>query len=190
MNEASGLADFLCKGLEVVSVGINPSLHSVTAGFPFSSPRNRFWPAFNQSALIDYEIEPSPASMQQLLDRERMGFTDIVKRPTRGISELKAADYRRGAKELNKKLLLFRPAMVWFQGMTAARYFYQYVGAKPVTQPTWGLQDKSQFPFLVFVSPNPSPANAAFSFSDLVGYYNELAKLKRSGALDSRGAKP
>lgn len=180
MSDVAGLADFVCGDLDILSIGINPSLHSVASGYPFSSPRNRFWPAFNQSRLVEYIVEPSPAALEALMTRDKIGFTDIVKRPTRGISDLKAGDYRQGAQELHQKLLVHRPYIAWFQGMTAARYFYRYTETNQQREPQWGLQPQGDFPFLVFVSPNPSPANAAFSLADLVAYFNELAELRAS----------
>ena len=126
MSDATGLADFVCGDLEILSIGINPSLHSVASGYPFSSPRNRFWPAFNQSRLTEYIVEPSPASLKELMTQDKIGFTDIVKRPTRGISELKAGEYRQGAQELQLKLLEHGPSLAWFQGMTADRSFLRY----------------------------------------------------------------
>lgn len=178
MFEQKQLPDYLAVDLDIVSIGINPSVHSASSGYPFSSPRNRFWPALNQSKLVSRAIEPSPKVLCELLVSEGLGFTDIVKRPTKGISELRAADYRQGAKQLQKKLIELRPRIAWFQGMTAARYFYKYVGGLSSDKVVWGTQNESHFPFLVFVSPNPSPANAAYSFEDLIRYFNQLAKLK------------
>ena len=178
MMEKKQLPDYLSDDLDIVSIGINPSLHSASSGYPFSSPRNRFWPALNQSKLLSRPVKPSPEVLRELLVSERLGFTDIVKRPTKGISELRALEYREGAKRLHEKLLELRPRIAWFQGMTAARYFYKYVAGVSSVKVSWGEQQEYHFPFLVFVSPNPSPANAVYRFEDLVGYFNQLAEVK------------
>jgi G:T/U-mismatch repair DNA glycosylase len=39
------LSDYLIPGLEIVSIGLNPSLSPVRVGFYFANPRNRFWRA-------------------------------------------------------------------------------------------------------------------------------------------------
>src|SRR5256886_10084579 len=45
------LPDYLAPGLRLVFVGINPGTRSVVRGHYFSSPNNRFWPAFSASRL-------------------------------------------------------------------------------------------------------------------------------------------
>ena len=39
------LPDYLKEGLDIVFVGLNPSIYSVTEGHYFANPRNRFWAA-------------------------------------------------------------------------------------------------------------------------------------------------
>ena len=46
------LPDYLRPGLDIVSIGINPSLPSVREGYYFANPRNRFWRALNASGLL------------------------------------------------------------------------------------------------------------------------------------------
>ena len=45
------LPDLLRSGLDVVFVGINPSLYSVAQGHYFARRSNRFWPCFSRSVL-------------------------------------------------------------------------------------------------------------------------------------------
>ena len=78
------LSDYLGPGLEIVSIGLNPSLPSVREGFYFANPRNRFWRALNGSGLLAEPLVPGVAAMEVLLTRDRIGFTDVVKRPTAG----------------------------------------------------------------------------------------------------------
>ena len=47
------LPNLLRDGLEVVFVGINPSLYSVAQGHYFARRTNRFWPCFSRSALSE-----------------------------------------------------------------------------------------------------------------------------------------
>src|SRR5690606_25773480 len=98
------LPDWLAPGLRVVSIGINPSLPSAHAGFPFANPRNRFWPALNASRLLSAPVEPGIAAMQTLLERERIGFTDVVKRASAMEKDLRAAEFRAGAEMLLEKM--------------------------------------------------------------------------------------
>ena len=167
------LPDLLAPGLRLISIGLNPSLPSVKAGFYFANPRNRFWSALNQSGLVDPPLQPGAASMQVLFERYGIGFTDLVKRPTRGASVLRAADYRTGAGRLHSLIERYRPAVAWFHGKLAYRNFAHYTGQVPADC-AWGWQPVRIGDSAIFVSPNPSPANAAYSLHALVGWYRQL----------------
>lgn len=178
------LPDFIEEPLQILSVGINPSLHAVRAGYPFAFESNRFWPALNASRLIDKELTPGVHAMRILARRYGMGFTDIVKRPTRGIKDLRSADFARWAPTLLTKIDRFNPAILWFHGKTAAREFLKRA-VQCNTVPQWGLQPFRICRAACFVSPNPSPANAAFSLEYIIGSYNDLADLRDETAASS-----
>jgi TDG/mug DNA glycosylase family protein len=146
----------------------------VAAGFYFANPRNRFWRVLNASGLLSESIEPGPAAMGRLLEQERMGFTDLVKRPTRGAADLRAGDYRAAAPCLRSLVEKYQPQCAWFHGKLAYGYFVRY-GGVATTDVKWGLQADSIGQSRIFVTPNPSPANAAFSVDDLVTAYRQLA---------------
>jgi TDG/mug DNA glycosylase family protein len=168
------LPDFIDHGLRCLSIGLNPSILSAKCGFYFANPRNRFWSAFNQSEIVKETLPPGVASQYRLLDVYKMGFTDVVKRPSRMANELRADDYRQEAPLLREKIEQYAPEMLWFHGKMAANNYFKYAFAsKPDV--SWGLNDFSQYTSLkVFVTPNPSPANAKFSVSDLVAYYEKI----------------
>ncbi len=172
------LADFVAPGLRILSVGLNPSLPSVEAGFPFANPRNRFWKALNASSLLSGPVEPGIDAMYRLLERERMGFTDVVKRPTRGAADLRAADYREGAPRLRALVESLGPGWVWFHGKLAWQHYLRHAGSGGVDL-GWGQQQHRIGSSRIFVTPNPSPANAAFSIDDLVASYNAFARVMR-----------
>lgn len=174
MMRAETLPDILQTDLSLLSIGLNPSLPSVAAGFYFANPRNRFWTALNASTLLTEPVSPGPDSMQQLLEREGLGFTDLVKRPTRGAGELRVQDYRQGAPGLRALIERYQPRYAWFHGKLAYKNFIRYAGME-TDGDDWGLQRQRMGETRIFVTPNPSPANAAFSLSDLVTWYNRLA---------------
>lgn len=173
------LADYLAEGLEIVSIGLNPSLSAVREGYYFATPQNRFWRALNASGLIDEPLTPGVAAMQQLLQVERIGFTDVVKRPSASGKVLRAADYRQWAPVLREKLLHYRPCIAWFHGKQACQNYLRYVtgkGAEGSASATleWGAQPWRIGPIQVFVTPNPSPANAAFSLAVITEWFARL----------------
>lgn len=106
-----------------------------------------------------------------------MGFTDVVKRPSAGGASLRAADFKRYAPELRDKLLQNRPAVAWFHGKQAYQGYLRYAeGRDPGGE--WGEQPNLGS-CRVFVTPNPSPANAAYSLGDLSAWYRQLAGFTR-----------
>lgn len=171
------LPDYLAHNLKIISVGLNPSPVSVDAGFYFANPRNRFWKALNASRLIDEELEPGEEAMQLLFMKYKIGFTDLVKKPTSMGNKLRAVDYREGAPDLKEKLLNYRPAIVWFHGKDTYRNYLKY--AEKINKPvTLGLQKQTIGKSRVFVTPNPSPANAQYSLDDLIRNYNEMVSFQ------------
>lgn len=171
------LPDYLAPDLPLLSIGLNPSVNSALAGFYFATPQNRFWKALNASALVQAPLVPGVEAMQILFERDRIGFTDVVKRPSRRGGELRAADYRDWAPVLLDKLRRHRPAIAWFHGKVAWRCFLKY-GLRRDDAIRWGQQPRLLEGSRVFVSPNPSPANAAFSLDVLIDWYNRLAALR------------
>jgi TDG/mug DNA glycosylase family protein len=177
------LPDLLASGLDIVSIGINPSLYSVQRGFPFARPGNRFWPALNASGLVSPPLEPSREAVERLFREHRIGFTDLVKRGTARASELSSADYEQGARLLQKKLLHYAPEIAWFQGVSAYRLYLAHTGSPRAAIGT-GLQPERIGPSRVFVTPNPSGANPRANLKLLVPLYRELAQLRDEIAAD------
>ena len=169
------LPDSVRAGLRAIAVGINPSLPSVRAGFCFANPRNRFWPALNASRLVDAPLEPGAGAVAVLVERYGIGFTDIVKRPTAGSAELRTGEFREGAVRLEAMVLELEPGVVWFQGAQAWRAFARHAGRSIAGTVDWGPQRGTIGGARIFVTPNPSPANAAYGLPALVLWFDALA---------------
>jgi TDG/mug DNA glycosylase family protein len=176
------LPDYLRDGLTLISIGINPSVNSVKAGFYFATPRNRFWRAFSASGLVCENLAPGREAVELLFTRYNIGFTDVVKRPSSSASAITTQEFRQGAVVLKEKLLRYQPKIAWFHGKEAYRNFAKYTDSLPDQIP-WGQQQQSIGASLAFVTPNPSPANAAFSLEELTTWYRKLKELV--GALES-----
>jgi double-stranded uracil-DNA glycosylase len=171
------LPDFLAASLDIVSIGINPSLYSVERGFYFARPGNRFWQALNASGLVAPPVAPSREAVELLFRDHRIGFTDLVKRATARAAELTDADYRQGAPVLQEKLARCAPAIAWFHGVSAYRLFLAHTGA-PRLKIATGLQPERIGSSRIFVTPNPSGANPAANPKLLMPFYRELAALR------------
>jgi len=169
------LPDLLSDQLAILSVGLNPSIPSVKAGFYFANPRNRFWKAVNNCGFFDDDYKPSLESCKRLHTQYRIGFTDLVKRPTAGCKDLNAADYRDGSARLRNLIDDRQPQMIWFHGKLTCQKYLQYSKDKDCSV-NWGLQHWTINTKPVYVTPNPSPANAAFSLSVISESYADLFK--------------
>jgi len=171
------LPDYLRNDLDIVLIGLNPSPVSVRAGYYYANPRNRFWAALNGSRLLTTPVLPGEQAVKTLFDMFNLGFTDIVKRPTPMGNELRAADFRKGAIELQQKLLAYQPRIAWFNGITTFSNYLKYTGQDSYAS-RCGVQPVRLGITRFFVTPNPSPANASYSLDDLITHYNALATFR------------
>ena len=171
------LPDYLEHNLKIISIGLNPSPVSVKAGFYFANPRNRFWKALNGSRLVGQQLQPGEEAMRLMFVKYKIGFTDLVKKPTRMGNQLRAADYKEGAPLLKNKLMNYQPGIAWFHGKDTYRNYLKYAEDKDIEIP-WGAQKQIIGKTRVFVTPNPSPANAQYSLDDLIKFYNEMVSFQ------------
>jgi TDG/mug DNA glycosylase family protein len=114
------LEDILEPGLDLVFVGINPSIYSALCGHYFARPSNRFWACLNQSGLVPERVGPED---DVRLPSFGIGLTDIVKRATHDAAELSAAEFADGREMLRGKLLHYAPRAVCFVGKLAYTHY-------------------------------------------------------------------
>jgi len=170
-----------------VFVGINPGTRSVLRGHYFSSPNNRFWPAFSASRLAaPIQNALGVASLGWELDRKLLefgiGFTDVVKRPSPNASTVTGRDVARWAPLCLRRLRRYRPAVACFHGRTAWEHFQRGVLGDVPSVFALGAQPHESLHLgstRCFVIPNPSGANAHYSLRDLTGWYDRLADFLR-----------
>lgn len=163
------LPDYLRPSLKFVFIGLNPGLYSARAEKYFARKTNRFWPALSASRLFGAEVK---ASDEKILFEKGIGFTDVVKRATAQIDELTRDEIVTGAKMLRRKLKKFSPTVACFIGLTGFRWVFE-VPAKTKVIP--GPQNERIGATRIYVLPSTSPANAHFSFEQIV---EELRRLK------------
>jgi TDG/mug DNA glycosylase family protein len=175
----ASLPDLVRDGLDVIFIGINPSVYSAEQGHYFARKTNRFWPAFSAS-ILSAPIRRAlgrdrlnPADDSTLLDHG-IGFTDCVKRATARADEVSAAEFAAGAVALMAKLERFQPRIACFQGLTGYRPFLRTI-APEAAKPEQGEQPMRVGQTRLFVIPNPSPANAHESRQTQTDWYDRLA---------------
>jgi TDG/mug DNA glycosylase family protein len=173
------LPDLLREGLDLVFVGINPSVYSAIQGHYFARRINRFWPCFSRSILS----QPARAALgverlepihDRLLPPHGIGFTDVVKRPTAKAADLGRDEFAAGAAALVAKLERYQPRVACFQGIMGYRPFAAELGSTerslvPGPQPL--LLGRTR----LFVVPSPSSANAHVTPAQQTEWYDRLA---------------
>ena len=176
MTNLSSLPDFMTPGLEILVVGLNPSPMSVARGVPFANPRNRFWPALQRSDLLRAACLVTPNGLTRLMQEERIGFTDLVKRPSAGARDLTTEDFRRDAPTLTKKINRYKPRNVWFQGKLTYANYLRHGWDERARRYEWGEPPSPWTDCAFFVTPNPSSANANYSLDDIIAWMNRFAR--------------
>src|SRR5206468_7772105 len=109
------LRDRIRPGLLVLFVGINPGVRSAITGHHFAGHSNRFW-----KLLSDSRLTPEPLTYEDdhRLPEWGLGITNLIARPSRGINDLRPAEYIEAWKALERKIRRFKPKVVAFVGMT------------------------------------------------------------------------
>ena len=162
------LPDLLAPGIELLFVGINPSIYSARAGHYYARPGNIFWRCLHESGLTPVRLRPEED--RRVLEWG-IGITDCVKRPTTSAVEVTPAEFRDGAEALVCKIACYRPLVVCFNGL---------VGYRSAFDPRAGLgrQPERLEGAAVLVVPSTSGANAAYSRGQRVEWFIRLRELR------------
>lgn len=179
VEDVPTLPDLLRDGLDVVFVGINPSVYSARRGHYFARPTNRFWRAFSRSRLSEAARAAlgvavlTPEHDRSLLDHG-FGFTDLVKRATPRAADV-ARELPAGIAALAAKLERHRPRLACFHGVTGYRPVHRFLTGDR-TAPRLGAQAARIGGTRLFVVPNPSGANAHATPAAQTQWYDRLAQ--------------
>jgi len=164
------LPDLLRDDLDVVFCGINPALSAARAGHHFSSPNNRFWRVLYRAGFTPHLIQ---SENDRTILQYGCGLTAAVERPTVRASELASHEFHEAAGELERKLRQYRPRYLAFLGKPAFAAIFRKGGVN------WGQQFMRFVGAEVWVLPNPSGLNRAFSLEKLVSAYRDLRTASR-----------
>jgi len=164
-RHSMGLPDVISSSLNVVFCGINPGMRSAVAGLHFANRSNRFWRVLHLAGFTTRQLEPEEARL--LLDYG-CGITSAVARPTVSATELSRADYLAARPAFQRKIAKYRPRYLAFLGKPACSVF---LNERDVS---WGLQPTTFGGSAVWVLPNPSGLNCAFTIGMLTDAYREL----------------
>jgi TDG/mug DNA glycosylase family protein len=160
-----GLPDVIADSLEVLFCGVNPGMTSAAAGLHFATGTNRFWRVLYLAGFTPRQLRPEEA---RLLLEYGCGITSAVTRPTVSAAELRRADFAAARAGFERKIQRYRPRYLAFLGKAACGVFLNQ------RETGWGLQSASLGGASVWVLPNPSGLNCAFTIGALTAAYGEL----------------
>ncbi len=140
-------------------------MRSAAVGLHFANRSNRFWRVLNLAGFTDRQLEPEDARL--LLDCG-YGITSAVARPTVSATDLTRADFIAAGPQFERKIAKYRPRYLAFLGKPASSVLLNQRNL------LWGLQPTKFGGAAVWVLPNPSGLNRAFTIGKLTDAYREL----------------
>lgn len=170
------LPDYLRKGMKLVIVGCNPTESSVRAGHYYAGRGNPFWPLIYDSGVVP---EPFDYPDDRRIIEFGIGLTDLVKRPTKTIEELKREDFAEGRFVLSKKLEEFLPRVVAFNGRLPYEQFAQ-------RKCKYGIQKELLYGARVYVLP-ASMEQTAKNRGERLRHFRKLAQLVKQTEAQREG---
>jgi TDG/mug DNA glycosylase family protein len=159
----------------VLFVGINPGVRSALTGHHFAGYSNRFWKLLNDSGLVPEHITYED---DDRLPDWKLGITNLIARPSPGISDLRPAEYVDAWKVLDRKIRKYRPMVVAFVGVTLYRALLPLLNVTVASsrRDVTGPQTIELHGARVFVLPNPSGRNANFTYAEMLEAFTELRR--------------
>jgi len=110
------------RKMSILFVGTNPHPGSYRRGVPFSNNKT-FWYLLNRAGLLheDESDMRKDSSLKEMCDRRflpryRLGFINLVDRPTTQVTELKKGEERPGVERALKTIVTYKPRVVCFIG--------------------------------------------------------------------------
>lgn len=165
------LPDYLAENLDMVIVGINPSLMAAHRGKYYAGPGNHFYKLLYESGLTPRYIG---FEEDYKLLQFGIGLTNIVTRPTKSSADLKKAEIKEGAKIVEDKLKYYKPKIAIFNG----KCIYEvYANKNSKSTFHFGLQPERIGDSAVWVVPSSSARCANFPrMIDKLHFYLALKK--------------
>jgi TDG/mug DNA glycosylase family protein len=159
------LPDIIADHLEVLFCGINPGMKAAATGHHFAGRGNRFWRVIHLAGFTPVQIRPEE---DHAMLAYGYGLTTMVRRPTAAAHQLSTAEFAAAAAGFKQKIARYAPGHVAFLGKAA------YAALSGQREMTWGLQQTPMQGAAVWILPNPSGRNRAFTLDHLVEAYREL----------------
>jgi TDG/mug DNA glycosylase family protein len=124
---------YVYKQAKILFVGINPHFGSFERGVPFSNNKS-FWYLLSGAGIIQEKRDElrDDESLRRIYIKKfnavyRLGFVNIIDRPTRDVSELEKGEELPGRKKISRIIRIEMPKVVCFIGKIT---YEKYTGSK------------------------------------------------------------
>ncbi|XP_014218849.1 G/T mismatch-specific thymine DNA glycosylase-like [Copidosoma floridanum] len=171
MEKESTLSDILDHKLDLVFVGINPSLMAAYTGRYYAGPGNHFYKLLCESGLVSKPV--SYENDKDLLEYG-IGLTNIVARATRSSADLTRLELKKGAAAVHDKLKKFKPKVAVFNGKCI---YEEFADKYDKSSFRFGLQPHRVGDTVLWVVPSSSARCANFPrMQDKLHFYTSLKR--------------
>lgn len=167
----NNIKDIIEYDLDLIFVGINPSLTAAHTGRYYAGPGNHFYKLLYESKLI-----PVPITYEEdvRLLEYKIGLTNIVTRPSRSSADLSRTELKKGGWVVHDKLKKFKPKIAVFNGKCIYEEFADKYNKNSFR---FGLQPQSVGETALWVVPSSSARCANFPrMQDKLHFYTSLKK--------------
>jgi len=148
------LPDLLDHNLNLVFCGFNPGIRSAEIGHRYGHRSNDFWKFIYESGIVNQRLVPEDD--ESMRERFKIGFTELVMRPTKGIEEIPAIEMQENVPRLINTINEYNPKVLCLVGRGIWDSILKFSKIKK-HKFTWGLQaDQELFNCNVFVVPSTS----------------------------------
>ncbi len=117
------------KNLRILFVGINPHPGSYRRGVPFSNNKT-FWYLLNRAGLLheDEDVLRTDRGLKEMFDQRflpkyRLGFINLVDRPTVEVTKLERGEEKPGVERALQTILTCKPQVACFVGKVTYNKF-------------------------------------------------------------------
>jgi len=167
------LPDILKKNLKILFIGTSPGIRSSTIGHYFAGRSNVFWKLLYQSGVTPVLLK---TEQDRKMIRYGYGLTDIIKKPTRSVSDIKHKYTINSSKRLNRILNQHTPKIAAFVGKTGFRIYTQDNYAKL----EYGFQYKYRKTKIFLLPSTSGQSYADTKFHEKLEWYEELKRFSKN----------
>ena len=167
------LPDILKKKLKILFVGTSPGVRSSQIGHYFAGHSNVFWKLMYESNLTNILLKTED---DKKMLKFGYGLTDVVKVPTRTVSDIKQRYTIKSTRRLNRTLNLFKPKIVAFVGKFGFRIYSQNQYANL----EYGFQYKYGDVRIYLVPSTSGQSYADTKYDEKLDWYRSLRKYSNS----------